>query len=133
GCLDAFVQGLDSVVLVHVDGALGHDRTGVNARVDDEQRAAGDLDAVLERFLGTVHAREGRRQRRVGVDGAPAELPQERLTGELHETGQDHQLGAVCRHLRGERGVPVRAGGEVGDTAYEGGDLGAARPGETLD
>ena len=70
GDLDPLVQRLDVVVVLDRHRRLGHDRAGVDAGVDDEQRRAGDLDAVRQRVGGPVHAREGRRQRRVGVDGS---------------------------------------------------------------
>ena len=42
---------------------------------------------------GPVHARERRRQRRVGVDEAPAERRQERRPDQLHEARRDDQVG----------------------------------------
>ena len=74
------------VVVEHVDGtACARIGAGVDAGVDDEQRAAGDLDAVGEGVGGAVHAGERRQQRRVGVDVAAAEPLEERGAGELHE------------------------------------------------
>ena len=65
--------------------------------VHDEQRRAGDLDAVRERVGSAVHARERRQQRGVGVDVAAGVLGQERLPGQLHEAGRDHQVGRGAR------------------------------------
>ena len=64
---------VDGVVVLDRHRRLGDDRAGVDARVDDEQRAAGDLDAVRQRVGRPVHAGERRRQRRVGVDDPAAE------------------------------------------------------------
>src|SRR3954447_20546407 len=48
--LDPLVQRLDRVVLEHRHGRLGDDRAGVDTVIDDEERAAGDLHAVLQRL-----------------------------------------------------------------------------------
>src|ERR1035437_224057 len=69
----------------------------------------------------------------MGIDGTSTELTQQRFAGQPHEASQNHQLGSVGRHLRCERGVPLRAGGEVGDPAYKSGDPGTACAGEALD
>jgi len=57
GDLDPLVQCRLVVVVEHRHRALGDDRPGVDAVVHDEQRAAGDLDAVVERVARSVDAR----------------------------------------------------------------------------
>ena len=73
GDLDPLVQRLDGVVVLDRDHALGEDRPGVDAGVDDEQGRAGDLHAVRQGVGRAVHARERGRQRRVRVDRPAAE------------------------------------------------------------
>ena len=58
---------------------------------------------------GAVHAREGRQQRRVGVDVAAAERGQERRADQPHEAGRDDQVGVVRGDRVGERRVPLVA------------------------
>ena len=122
-----------SVVVGHRHRALGDDGPGVDPGVDDEQRGAGDLDAVGERVPRPVHPGERRGQRGVGVDGAAAEPGQERLAGQPHEAGEDHQARVVRRHVPGERLVPLRPAGVVRDRTDERGHAGAPRAGQALD
>ena len=70
---------------------------GVDALVDEEQRAAGDLDAVGQRVGGPVHARERGAQRRVGVDEPAAERGEEVGADQLHEPRRDHQVRLGAR------------------------------------
>ena len=58
--------------------ALGDDRAGVDALVDEVHGDAEDLDPVGERLLDRADAREGRQQRRVDVDHAVREAREER-------------------------------------------------------
>ena len=102
--LDPLVQRRDRVVRQHRHRGLRHDRAGVDARVDDEQRAARHLHAVLECLGGAVHARERRRQGRVRVEDAPAVRRQEGRADQLHEAGQDDQVRR--RRTRRTRSVP---------------------------
>ena len=44
------------VVRSDLDGTLSQDRSRVDAFVDDEQRAAGDHEAVFQSVAGGVHA-----------------------------------------------------------------------------
>ena len=101
----------------HRHHRLGDDRAGVDPVVDDEQRRAGDLDAVRQRVGRPVHAGERRAQRRVGVDDPAGEPGEELVPDQLHEAGQHDQVGLEGRHRVGERPVPVVAGGEVADLA----------------
>ena len=98
GGLDPLVERLDVVVLGHLDRHLGDDRAGVDARVDHEEGRPGDLDAVLERVARAVHPREGRAQRRVGVEG---EEPLEEVRRQqLHEARRHHQVGLEALRRR---------------------------------
>ena len=56
---------------------LQDDRTAVDALVDEMNRDSHDLDPVRESLLDRLDAREGRQQRRVDVDDAPAEAVDE--------------------------------------------------------
>ena len=51
-----------------LDRALEDDRAGVDPFVDEVDRHAEDLHAVLDRLLDRAHAREGGQQRRVDVE-----------------------------------------------------------------
>ena len=131
--LDAFVQRVDIVVVEHGYGNLGDDRPGVDTVVHHEQGGAGDLDAVLEGLTRRVHAGERWQQRRVGVDGAAAEEPEEGRSDESHETGQDDEVGLVRGDRLGELHVPVDPVVELGRLDDEGGDAGPLGAGQALD
>jgi hypothetical protein len=69
----------------------------------------------------------------MGVDRPLAEPGQKSRTHELHEAGQDHQVGLVLRDRVGERGVPGRPVREVRHPEHERRHTGALGPGEPLD
>src|SRR3954469_11229490 len=56
--LDPLVQRLDALTVDDRDGRLSHDRPGVDAVVDDEERAAGHLHAVRQGLGGPMHPGE---------------------------------------------------------------------------
>ena len=72
GCSAAWTTS-GSRVLGHRDRALEQDRPGVDALVDEVDRHADDLDAVVDRLLDRPDARERGQQRRVDVDDAVGE------------------------------------------------------------
>ena len=85
------------------------DRAGVDAGVDHEQRAAGDLHAVRQRVGRPVHARERRRQRRMGVDIRPANSARNAGPTSFMKPAQHHQVRLVRRHGRRPAPRPSRA------------------------
>ena len=89
---------------------LVQDHPGVDAGVDQEHRRAGDLDPVRQRVPRSVHAGEGRQQRRVGVDHPAAERGEEGRPDQLHEAGADHQVRRVRRDLARSAPRPSRSG-----------------------
>ena len=117
------------------DRALGDDRPGVDAVVDEEQRAAGDLDPVRERVP--------RRRACRGTTGSsagwvltyrPPNAAEERWPDQLHEAGETTRSGSYAATASVERARPrPRAVGEVLDPADERRDAGALGPGQPLD
>ena len=87
--------------------ALEDDRSGVHALVDEVHGDAEHLHAVGERLLDRGEARKGGQQRRVDVDHALRELPQERGREELHVAGEHDEPGVgrtrAVEVLRGGR------------------------------
>ena len=67
---DARRQRLDGVVVQHRHRRLQHDRPGVEIRVHQMHRRAGDAHAVLERLALRVEAGKRRQQRRMDVEDA---------------------------------------------------------------
>src|SRR3954452_5938499 len=74
---------------------LQDDRARVDALVDEVDRHPHLLDPVRERLLDRPDAGERRKQRRVHIDDAPAEAPDEPRTKQLHETSEHHEPGAA--------------------------------------
>src|ERR1700676_5224020 len=70
---DARGEGVAVVVVVNRDNALQDDDAVVEVLVDEVNRAAGHLDAVIEGLLLGVEAREGGQQGRVNVEDAVGE------------------------------------------------------------
>ncbi|EGJ76923.1 putative phosphoribosylglycinamide formyltransferase [Streptomyces sp. Tu6071] len=134
--LDTCVEGglaLRRIVLADLDHALGDDRSGVDAVVDEVDGAARDLRPVGEGVPDAVGAGEAGQQCGVGVDEAPAETVQELLADDLHETGRDHEVRGVRGGGPGEREVPGGAVRVVLDPAHEGGDSGGTGPFQARD
>ena len=118
----------------HGHRRLGDDRAGVDPLVDDEQRRAGDLDAVRQRVRRSRRPGERRAQRRVGVDHAAGEPAEELRTDQLHEAGQHHQVGLEGRHRVGQGRCPSASrlvnSADLVDEGRHAGRLGA---GQALD
>ena len=108
---------------------------GVDAGVDQEERRAGDLDAVGERVRGTVHAGEGRGQGGMGVDDAAAERARKSSPTSFMKPAEHHQVGLDGRpRPRCMARVPAPRGlGVVRDPAHERRDPGPLGPGQALD
>ena len=96
-----------------VDGALGDDRPGVHALVDEVDGDAEDLDAVVERLLDRVEAREGGQQRRVHVDHAVREARPGSRARQLHVAGEHDELDPARGEPGRHRSVARRPVGEV--------------------
>ena len=69
----------------------------------------------------------------MGVDGAAAEQAEEGRPDELHEAGEDDEIGLVRGDRLGQRHVPVGPVVEVGGLDDEGRDAGPLGPGQALD
>ena len=93
--LDALVQRALVVLVPDLDHALGDDRAGVDAVVDEVDGAAGDLDAVREGVPYGVGPRKTGQQGGVRVDEPPAETREELLPHDLHESGGDDEVGLM--------------------------------------
>ena len=87
-------------------GLLEHDRAAVERRVDEVDRAAGDLRAVGERVADGVAARERRQQRGVGVQDPARERGEHRRADEAHVAGEDDDVDR--RPPRASRRAPRR-------------------------
>ena len=114
--------------LGHVERALGDDRAGVDALVDEVHGHARDLDAVGHGLLDGADAGEGREERRVDVDDALREAREERRVEELHVAGEHDELDAALRQPVGDRRVAGRAAVEVGDREHARRHAGVRRP-----
>src|SRR4051794_12636227 len=77
-----------------VERALEDDRPAVDAFVDEMHGNSGNLDAVVERLLDRVDAREGRQQGGMDVDDPVREALDEARAEDLHEAGEHDELGA---------------------------------------
>ena len=134
GDLDPLVQGLDGVVVRDRHRGLGDDRAGVDAVVDDEERGAGDLDAVRQRVGRAVHAGERRRQRRVGVDDPAAEprrgTPSPTSFMKPASTTRSGSCAATASAMRRSQRLAVVV---VLDPVHERRDAGPLGPGQALD
>src|SRR6478735_5549625 len=107
--LDALVQALLGVVVLHGDDALLDDRPGVDAGIDDVARRAGHLDAVGEGVANPVGSGEARQQGRMGVDDRGH--AERRRAEDPHEAGRHDEARRGGSHLLGQRGVPRTAVG----------------------
>ena len=97
-----------------LDTLLQQDRAAVQVVGDQVDRAARDLDAVLERLRHGVHgATERGQQRRMGVDHAPGVGGDDVWDQDLVEAGQDDQLDAARPASASSRiGLPLGAAGD---------------------
>ncbi len=92
------------------DRLLGHDRAAVERGIDEVDGAAGHGDPVGERIGHGVRAREGRQQRRMGIEDPTAELAEHCRTDDPHVAGQDDDVGPDG--VEGRRQGRVVAAGE---------------------
>src|SRR3954454_24028717 len=90
-------------IRINRESLLHDDRAGVDALVDEMHRPPHLLDAVVECLLDRPHAREGREERRVHVDDAAREAPDERLAQQLHEAREHDELRAALLEPVAER------------------------------
>ena len=126
--LDALVERTLVVVVAHVDRALGEDRPGVDAVVDDVDGAARDLDSVGDGIAHRVGARERRKQGGMGVDDAAGEGVHEGRTEDPHEARTHHPVGRPRTDGLKEGPVPVVTGREVDRRQFDGRDAGHPSP-----
>ena len=82
-------------------GPLQDHRSAVDSLVDEVHRYPEHLDAVVDRLLDGTDPGESGQERRVDVDHAIWELPQELGAQQLHVAREHDQLGAA-------RGQPLR-------------------------
>lgn len=116
------VPGEDGYRGLRQDGAV------VDLVVDEMDGNAGYLHAVGERLSHGVRAAERRQQRGMGVDDTVRKPLDELGAHDLHETGEDHQMGLVFRDGFGQRAVPRRPIRKSPQPYHEGGEAGASRP-----
>src|SRR3954449_2449490 len=90
-------------IRINRQSLLQDDRPRIDALVDEVDGRPHLLDPVLERLLDGAQSGERRKQRRVHVDEAAAEAPDERRTEQLHEPGEHHELGAALVQPVAER------------------------------
>src|SRR3954471_9689047 len=93
-------------IRINREGLLQDDRPRVDALVDEVHSHPHLLDAVVERLLDRMQAGEGRKQRRVHVDDASGEAPDERRPEQLHEAGEHHEPRPALLEPGPERLVP---------------------------
>src|SRR3989304_4067795 len=109
-------QGLLRVIVPDRDGLLEDDRSAVEGRVDEVDRAAGDPRAVCECIPLTVRSRERGEEGGVDFHDPPRERADELLRDEAHEPREHDEIDAALlqdlHELRLERDavLPVRAG-----------------------
>src|SRR3954469_9871483 len=115
----------------NVEGLLYDDRPGVDALVDEVDSDADHLHAVVDGLLDRPEPGEGREQRRVDVHDAAGKAADEGRAEDLHEPGQDDQLGPALLEPGRKGVVAVAAVGVVGggeDTRRDAGGAGAVEP-----
>src|SRR2546428_12712186 len=86
---DAGGEGLLRVVLMDRDRFLQDDGPPVHGRIDEMDRAAGDLDAGGDRIALGVRPGERRQARRMDVDDPVRELADERTRDQAHEAREE--------------------------------------------
>ena len=120
-------NGLGLRRLGQVDRALEDDRPRVDALVDEVDRGAGELDAVVERLPLRVETRERRKQRRMDVQDAAGERADEPAREDPHEAGEADEPDAVLVEHPGEGHVVRGAVTEVLRVEPDGGDAAGPR------
>ena len=92
---------------------LEDDRTGIDAGVEEVNGDPEHLDAVVERLLDDVQARERGQQRRMDVDHPLRERVQERRIEQAHVTGGDDQFHPERLQPVRHRQIAVTPAGKV--------------------
>ena len=99
----------------HGNGALQHDDAVVEVLVDKMNRAAGDLDAVVEGLGLRFEAGKGRQKRGVDVENAVGVGGDELRGEQAHVAGQADEVDAVRAQAGENVGVVFGAGAALGD------------------
>ncbi len=133
---DPVVEGLGVVAGQDRDGLLGDDRSAIERRVDEMDRAAGDRHPVREGVSDRVRAREGRQQRRVRVEDPPGERGEHRRPDDPHVAGEDDDVGLDRRPAsrpasRRRRRGPARSRCPARSPSRAPGRPGRRRPGRS--
>jgi hypothetical protein len=99
----------DVTMVRKLERFLQDDRSAVHALVDEVDRHAGHLHAVLKRLIDRAEARKRGQQRRVDVHDPSAEAAYEAGRQELHEAREHHELHVARLQPGRERLVTASA------------------------
>ena len=86
------MESFRSVIVEDGNGLLGDDGAGIHSCIQKMHTATGHLDTIIQCLFPGLETGKGWQQRRMNIDDAPIERPQEFTFQHAHKAGERYQI-----------------------------------------